>query len=223
MSYPNLQWAKWAQEIDNFKNDLVLLMEKRVIWKAHNETLRQTNVTDSTVVVHQWLRANYEDSMLVGLRRILDGTKGTMSLLKFLEELKGNTSVLSYDRFRTLWGGDDLAVRASVNAYQRFSKDGRNFNPEVIKTDIHRLKTRYKKIIDYTNENVTHYVTHTAKGTANTVPTYREVHSAFDEIAEIINGYLLLLTASSMQDFEPVIPPGFELAFERMVKEESHK
>ncbi len=217
-SYPNQQWAKWAQEIEAFKDEFIRLMAKRVIWKAHNEALRETPVSDSTVVVHQWLRANYEDSMLVGLRRMLDGTKRSRSLLKILEELQGHTSVLSYDKFRTLWGDDDLADRFSVRAYQRFSKDGRNFNPDVIKADIQKLKTRYKKIIDYTNETITHSQAPTDERTASAVPTYGEVHGAFDEIAEIIKSYLLLFTASSIVDYEPVMPPGFELAFERMVK-----
>jgi len=94
--YPMQQWAEWALDIESIKDELVWLMGKRTIWKAHNESLRGTTITDATAIVHDWLRENYADSMLMGLRRILDGTKGTKSLLKLLEELHDTTASIYF-------------------------------------------------------------------------------------------------------------------------------
>lgn len=217
-SYPTQQWAEWARDIEGIKDELVWLMGKRTIWKAHNESLRGTTIPDSTVIVHDWLRENYLDSMLMGLRRILDGTKGTKSLLKLLEELRGQTALLSYDRFRTLWRDGEFGDSAAAKAYQQFSKNGRSFDPSTVEADIRRLNTDYAKIIDYVNTNVAHRKADPAQGSENATITYRDLHSAFDEVGGIINRYLLLLTASTVLEFEPVMPPGFEEAFDRMIK-----
>jgi len=216
--YPMQQWAEWALDIESIKDELVWLMGKRTIWKAHNESLRGTTITDATAIVHDWLRENYADSMLMGLRRILDGTKGTKSLLKLLEELRGQTSLLSYDRFRTLCRDGEFGDTVAAKAYRQFSKDGRSFDPSIIEADILRLKNDPSKIIDYVNTNVAHRTADPRKGSENTTITYRDLHAAFGEVAGIINRYLLLLTASTVLEFDPVMPPGFEETFDRMLK-----
>lgn len=216
--YPTQQWGAWAQDVETIKDELVWLMGKRTIWKAHNESLRGTSITDSTVIVHDWLRENYLDSVLMGLRRILDGTKRTKSLLTLLEELRAQTSILSYDRFRTLWRNGEFGDIAAAKAYRQFSKDGRSFDPSTIEADIRCLKTDYSKILGYVNTNVAHRTADATQGSENTTITFGELHAAFDEAGRVINRYLLLLTASTVLEFEPAMPLGFEEAFDRMVK-----
>lgn len=222
--YPTNQWAEWAQYVRNLKEELARLMLKRKIWRTFVDVLQNSSPSESTYLVCEWINLNYVDSILIGLRRMLDDRKGKVSLIRFLQELKRDVSLLSFDRYLTLWTDSATEVnrRRASEAYRRFSSDGRNFDPDVIDSDISKLNNNYEKIIDFTNENITHKQKGeniSAVDDDNSDITYNQVHDALDEIAEILNSYILLLTASEVI-FDPILPLGDDKPFVRMIKED---
>src|SRR5690349_23461600 len=97
--FPSERWAAIAEDANRLKEELIRLIGKRVIWRAHNDSLRGQDVQDSTSVVHEWLRENYFDSMIVGLRRVLDQTGGVLSLPKLLARIALAPQEFTFERF----------------------------------------------------------------------------------------------------------------------------
>ena len=70
----------WVQDFESIRSSLMYLGTKRVIHRAHVKTLHNRQIEDGTSIVHRWMQQNYAESMLIGLRRIVDKRKGSLSL-----------------------------------------------------------------------------------------------------------------------------------------------
>ena len=216
--YPTEKWAALAEDAGHIKDELIHLVGKRVIWMAHNESLKGLSIDDATSIVHDWLRSNYRDSMIVGLRRILDDTRGVKSLVKLLEKTSKNSHEFTFERFAALYTNDlgEFGLELATRDFSHYSKGGKQIDRKLIEADIKRLKTDFKRIIDFANKWVTH--SHQNRpDPAIPLPTYDDLHKAFDDVGEVMNKYLVLLTASQ-SGYEPQMPFGYEKVFKRMVR-----
>lgn len=193
---------------------------KRAIHRAHVEKLQDRQIEDGTSIVHRWMQQNYAESMLIGLRRILDKRRGSVSLLKLLEELEKNHVFFTCERYLQLWsnglpGGNDLYPRA---LYAIFSRDGRTIDRKRIRADIETLLTDYKSVQQYINSVVAHQsVSDSNATTVLTAITWEDLDNLFDEVTTLFNKYYRLVKPGVDVDFAPVLPAGFQRAFERMV------
>src|SRR5687768_2031682 len=89
---------------------------KRLIHRAHMEALQGRRFLDGTGIVHWWMKDNYAESMLIGLRRILDTTKGSFSLVRLLRKLMRSHALFTFEGYLEHWSGaqdpdDDLYAR----------------------------------------------------------------------------------------------------------------
>jgi hypothetical protein len=134
-----------------------------------------------------------------------------------LEQLDRHASLLTFDRYLGLWSFslDEFKKQQARRAYAQFSKDSRNLDRSVVQAKKERLERDHRQILDYINNNVAHLGGDVGRATPE--PTYKQMHDAFDDVAAVLNSCLLLLTASTVADFEPILPLGFERAFARML------
>lgn len=215
--FPSARWADWAGQIGDLQSRMVNLITKRKIWNSYTESLRGATPSEAESVVHEWLQQNYVDSVAVGLRRVLDATKGTRSLLKLLESMERGSVELSFDNFSYFWRLDASAFAAqdAREMYRPFTKDGKEFDVAVLRRDRARLKTENSVLIKYVNDFVAH-ANANANGVVAPPITYGELHKAFDDVAEVANKYYTLLTCASMLTHEAILPPGWQNVFRRM-------
>ena len=199
--YPNARWRDWANELNGLKDVLVGLIARRALYHAHNESLKGRTATDIEAGVHNWMRLNYVDAVAVGIRRVLDASRGTRSLIKLLEVLQHHSSELSYDRARQVWRDDEYRDHDAGRVYAEFSQDGRNIDVAVLQRDAQRLRRDHKRVLDYVDRQVAHLsasASHVEEGD----PTYAELHGALDDVAAVVNKYMGLLDAAEMGTFE---------------------
>ncbi|PIR37804.1 MAG: hypothetical protein COV34_02960 [Candidatus Zambryskibacteria bacterium CG10_big_fil_rev_8_21_14_0_10_42_12] len=209
--YPTSDWAKWAESISILKTDFVSLMTKREIWRALKNAYEKNSNYQIKQEAHQiidWINRNYVDSMLIGLRRIIDTSKDTVSLIKLLEEISKNPTVITFDRYQTLWtsGSEQVNRMRATEVFKRFSKDNRNLDVNIIKNDIRELKESNERFINIVN----HHIAHKGKDADNPPLTYEELHAAFDKIAGILNEYHALLTTVRVLNFAALLPVPIE-------------
>jgi hypothetical protein len=204
--------------MDELKQALWRLSRKRQIFRAHNESLKETPVNDATAVVHHWIRENYFDSMMIGLRCLLDRRSGTRSLPKILEELMRNRSAISFERYRQFLKSTKFLrwEEMAKEAYAPFTKDGRNFDSERVRSDLEKLEVQYQDLLHYINNRVAHWSSEPTPDESNI--TIGLMHAMLDDVSAVFHDYYQLIAGATIADF-PEVPllRGFERAFERMV------
>ena len=208
----------WVVEFDSIKSSLVYMGMKRVIHRAHMKQLLGRDIWDGTGIVHRWIQENYADSMLIGLRRILDKDKRTCSLIKLLQKVQKNHALFTFEGYLQLWSNaqprvDDRYARA---LYITFSSNGRTLDKRRIEEDIKILLAGCKSVLDHINDVVAHQRRETYTTAAVTEITWDEFDTIFTDVAALFNKYYALVKPGVHVDFEPVLPAGFEQAFARM-------
>jgi len=102
--------------------------------------------------------------------------------------------------------------------YAIFSRDGRTIDRERIRADVKKLRTDYKSVRQYINTVVAHQsVSDSNATTVFTAITWEDLDNLFDEVTALFNKYYALVKPGVHVDFAPVLPAGFQRAFERMV------
>ena len=200
----------------------MLLGMKRVIHKAHLGVWSRHEVEDGTSVVHRWMADNYADSMLMGLRRVLDDNRRSFSLIKLLEAIAKNHSLLTFDRYfelwRLRWESDDDSFPRML--YRTFSSDGRSLAAGRIRHDIRKLRGDHDDILKFIATVVAHREDAGRKD-ENSGPspevTWADLDRLFDDVTALFNKYYGLVNPGVHVDFTPVLPAGFDRAFVRMV------
>jgi len=91
--------AAWIGDFDSIKSSLMDLGMKRMLHRAHVKELQGREIEDGTSIVHRWMQENYAHSMLIGLRRILDDSKGSFSLVKLLNKLEKHHALFTCERY----------------------------------------------------------------------------------------------------------------------------
>ena len=181
-SFPNAQWEKWGRDFETISESLMDLGVKRVVHKSYHKVLSGHEIEHGLGIVHLWIDDNYADSMFMGLRRIIDGSSGSFSLVKLLQDIKKHHSLLTFERYVKLvrgeWGnctataealpeaGGRGAVRSIIGLsdldslarflYGKFSTNGRTFNESVVAADIHKLRKDHATTIKFINTMVAH-------------------------------------------------------------------
>jgi len=212
--------AGWVRDFESIRSSLMYLGMKRVIHRAHVEKLQDRQIEDGTSIVHRWMQQNYAESMLIGLRRILDKRKGSFSLIKLLEKLDKNHALFTYERYLQLWSNgqpevDDLWLG---KLYAIFSRDGCTIDRKQIQTDINKVLKDYGSVQQYINTVVAHQsVSDSSATTVFPAITWEDLDNLFDEVTALFNKYYALVKPGVHVDFAPVLPAGFQRAFERMV------
>ena len=210
----------WVQDFESIRSSLMYLGTKRVIHRAHVKTLHDRQIEDGTSIVHRWMQQNYAESMLIGLRRILDERKGSVSLPKLLEKLGKNHVLFTRERCLQLWSNGRPVINDSYlrALYAIFSRDGRTIDREQIRADVKKLLTDYRSVRQYINTVVAHQsVSDSNATTVFPAITWEDLDNLFDEVTALFNKYYALLKPGVHVDFAPVLPAGFQRAFERML------
>ena len=67
--------------------------------KSNNPELNFDNI------FYNWITNTYADSMAIGVRRLIDRTKGTISLWRLLNDMKNNAKYFSREWYLTMYDG----------------------------------------------------------------------------------------------------------------------
>jgi len=224
--FPTEQWARWARDFIALRTSLMDLATKRALHRAHMVALEKWQEDDGTGVVHQWMVENYADSMLIGLRRLVDKTRGVLSLVKLLEAIAQNHAAFSITRYLEFWQCTypGINVARARFAYARFSRDGRTFDQEQVRADLRKLEEDHEDILAHIDAVVAHRehpsrdeLREDFKSGPRPELTWQHLDRLFDDIGALFNKYNPLVDPGAYIDFERVLPAGYEQAFIRML------
>lgn len=126
-----------------------------------------------------------------------------MSLIRLLEDIARNPTVMNRDRHVGLWGNDRFFIAQGNRNFDRFAKASGDdtVDRDAVNADINAVNGIVSKVEKYVDENVAH---RSARPTV-AIPTFGELHDAIDVIGEVAQKYGSLLKAEMLAELEPVI------------------
>ncbi|HLJ58978.1 MAG TPA: hypothetical protein VKZ50_04525 [bacterium] len=157
-------------------------------------------------VVHSTLRHVHATWGAIAVRRMVDTTRGTRSLMRLLIAIQDRSSEITRVWFVSEWNPDLRDV-----AEKTFDRIAGRKNPHLTKQtvldDQRYLRDRTQKIVNWANAYVAHHGT-----PPPTSPTFRDLRLAINAVVRVNNKYAeLLLERKAMM---PTILEPWESVFE---------
>lgn len=151
----------------------------------------------------------YRDHIVIGCRRLLDTTKGTVSLMKALELLWKHSPTVTRQRLAALDAGHPYADELTSGRMRLLAEivTGDTETPVAaltkgaVRREIDRLKADYKQIVTLSNQVVAHQ---SASPDPITVE-HDEVDALLADVVAIAQRWVGLLDASHLSDDVPMI------------------
>ncbi len=202
---------KWLEELNKEVTSLFHHLDLfKKLMDMIDKNLRLKSM-DKTAL--SWMKISFVVDLVIGVSRICDTTKGTKSLVKFLENLKGNKQLLTRTRYISHYSKSLLDNKNDV-ANRDFDtlagKKNTAYPEKLINEDIKKLtkENPCKKIVDFRNQ----YIGHIAQN-KDTIPSYEDLFGAFKGIEDILKKYNLLLKAEMHVCFTPTIQGNWQEVF----------
>jgi len=192
-AYPNQRWKKWVDYLNILSNETNYLSKKRAIWKEYDKFVNENNLEDKYREIHKWIVLNFIDSILIGIRRMLDEHSDTISLVNFLSELKHDYALINIDKILTYHENSEAVTKA----FKRFSSDDRNMDLDVIESDISKLTKDYDKVIRIINDNKAHKRSPNASNRIQGYLSYEDIGNCMNDVEEIFDSYYFLIANRS--------------------------
>jgi hypothetical protein len=197
-------YKRWQSDLDRiWKETIELVHTDDVFWQVQAIVQANTSVRDAGGRVFlRWMLDSYITAMLVGIRALVDGTKGTISFKRLLEAMERDApTVLTRERYRRLYR-PEMAFRADID-FDRLAGAGKeHLPPSVIRLDRLRLERAVAAATAFANERVTHI---SARPAVESALTQDEIRYSLRAVSETLSRYMLLLHAGSMSRVVPSI------------------
>ena len=124
-----------------------------IFWQVQ-AIIKENSEINRYVTFTRWIEMTYIDSILIRLRRLVDKSKGKISLWRLLNDLGKNNSLFTRDWFLSMHVGD------VVDANQLFDNlagtDRNHVTKKTINFKRNKLKTQVSKVENYAHKNVAH-------------------------------------------------------------------
>lgn len=184
-------------------SDFEHLLASRQIYDQYRSMVSNNqSVMDSGAIFHNWLRDNYVTFVAMSIRRQTDLDRDVISLAKLITDIQNNPQDLTRKWHRGLYGSDlpDVVKDSMANdAFTENAGEGQYFDPKIAASDLEILKKVSGAITALADREIAHR-------SKNSRPalTFNDVDACMDAFKEIIQRYILLLTAG-FNLLEPVI------------------
>lgn len=160
--------------------------------------------------IYLWLINNHIETMIIGIRRLCDRRKGTKSLIKFLEHIRDNSSLISRQNYINLHDLKSVKcfgnlsnnrnkifkIQVANSEYDKlFGKGILKPSQKDIQKEIDELILITKTIKNYADERIAH---HSEKPPAS-FPTFDDIDTAINHIINLLKKYFHILKATAME------------------------
>lgn len=208
---PDQMYESWLEQLELIIQDVYSLHHHRHLYREVRDMAVAANLPPSAFfdALGLW----YASSQAAALRRLVDRRRDTISLVRLLDDLRRNPSVLSRERHVELWGDDRFFKAEGHRNYDRFSMPAspNRLHQAAVADDIAAVDTSVERVQHYVND----HVAHRAAQQTTEIPTFAELHEAIDAVSEVVQKYASLLKAEILAELEPVIQYDWLAPFRR--------
>lgn len=211
--------AKWTRWLDEIRVHVLNLHHHRELWSRIRHAI-ETEAADTPDVFLAHYTQLYVDGQVMAVRRVVDPTdKQSVSLGRLLADIVNQHTVLTRERYVAMhedgddreWARKDRKRRA-VEVFNEYWGDGTDaLDPAKVAADLEELKVLSREVRSFATKTVAHI----DRRGVNALPTFDNLDTAIEVVADTFKRYALLLTASSWVDLVPVIQNDWRATFRR--------
>jgi HEPN superfamily AbiU2-like protein len=189
-----------------------------VFWQVHAIMAGDANLKNGGIF-QEWITRTYTDSVAIRLRRIGDRRKDTVSLWRFLEELKSAEGRLTRAWYKAMWP-PDLAHLASTRFDHLAGVGARYVSREVISAKQLELDAALDAADGFANERIAHR----RREPSLPSPKFSDIRQCLAASFRVFEWCALLIDAASWETPVPMLqsnwlrvfrtpwlPPGMEV------------
>jgi hypothetical protein len=183
---------------------LRLRLDERV-WEEVQAIIKANVALQQHSEFYRWMRDMYVSGIAMSIRRQTDDDSRSISFFRFLKLLKGNPSLVSRQRYRKLFPGDDplmerlkelgISPKEHIDEeYDRFVGAGKQQpTREDIEAEIDQLRQVTGKFVAFADKTIAHH----DENKPDELPKFAEVHDAIRFFERLVQKYMLLFHATS--------------------------
>ncbi len=194
------EFEEYFRWIDEIKKETIEILDQREIYREYLRIVENNKKILNPPTFHFWIRRNYAHSVAMGIRRQLDTRRGSISLRRFLQKLRENSTHFTKKRYTNFYMAklspgeniDFLQSRASKN-FEKFFGRLDFLDKSIVWADEMKLKELRKKISNYADKIVAHQL----GANLEKLPTLNDLDESIDELENIVEKYLLLIGGKS--------------------------
>lgn len=203
---------KWFEELNK---EAFLIFHHLNLFKQLFEILdKNESLKSMDRTLFQWMRTAFTTDLVIGIGRLLDDKKNSLSFIRFLHELKDRDDYLSrkkyvekYNNFSGVGSIRKYMLELANKHFDNLAGEGTDIYPVAkINEDISILiqKPPCRDVIGFRNQ----YVAHLSKIKYSSPPTYEELFNTFEIIETVMKKYNLIMNAAHIDSFTPT-PQGY--------------
>lgn len=202
---------QWKEEIKRITNDVTDTIESQFIFKRLREIVAANPKISTDNLFWDHLVASFGADLVLGITRQVDTRTEVISLLKLLNDILGNSGIITKQ-----WYGDQYeqsSVLGRAFGDQSFAGhfgSGDNLDVAMLKKDIQNLTSATAKIARFRHTRIAH------KNTDERLIinlNFTEVGEALKVVEDLVIRYQLLLNQSGYSQLMPTITYNWESIF----------
>jgi hypothetical protein len=169
------------------------------MYKEIGEIVKNNKSIQKPYDFHNWIKLNYVESTFVGIRKLMDHDKRSISLYHLLKELEANPQVITRESHLSFYSKQNKII--GNKCFDRIAGSGSNkLSKRVPQNDLKQLKNAEDKIRKIVNQKIAHL---DRKNLKRKYPTFHEVVDVISLFEKIFLKYQLLLSADAPSHMLP--------------------
>ena len=182
------KWREWLKKIDQYLG--VLLVTHRVFEQVH-KIATSNKRTRSPMLFYNLLRNNYLISITIGISKLGDPDKRSISLYNLIEDIKKHPKVITRAYFVSGYHKQEREYGAADFDFNRFANKKNDFlSIRKLHKDLVRLKKELSVVRTFRNTWIAHL---DIKRKMYKRPTYNDIAKALKAVDDLWSKYSLLL------------------------------
>jgi hypothetical protein len=189
---------EWISLLRNIENQVSRLLWNRYLFREFMATIETNSALDTNNPFVVWVWENYLFNAALGVRRLIDRDRRSISLLLLLEDIAKKPEILSRKRYAALFEDSGLSDdTAYINrCFDSLVGEGKDCpDRRDIEHNMQKLLIIAKILIRYVNKMVAHI----DKGTIRKLPTINDLDASIDCLADITKKYYAILHAGGVE------------------------
>jgi len=200
---------EWLDAMRIIWEEAVELLDYRLVYRRIQDMIRRNPRLPNDSLVYKWINASYAYSTSMAVRRLVDPSRGTISLRRLLEQIANRPTGITRAWFvgTSDRSKEALPVQDWSSADREFDELTGTRDPyasaAVVKADFDKLWQAGETIQQYTHE----YLAHRSARPTTWLVTYGNLNEAIDAITQIADRYARLLKVGVVM--VPPLPEDF--------------
>ena len=186
---------QWLEVIFSDVQDL--LLDDHVFWELQDIVRNNPQFVQASGLFTQWMASAFIQAAAVSVRRQAKSDDDSVSLKRFLLEIRKYPSLVSREHYISLFEGEDAClIEAGHREFDSVAGEGGPYVSGVlVEEQLRELDGVVKDIEHYVDRRIAHY---DKRGLARPTPTFADLSSALKTIEKLVILYWQLLRGDAI-------------------------